>query len=325
MRRKLLNVKRIGILALVLALFIAVGVAEEERTDASGLWKYVLEDGGATITGCVEEPSGELVIPSELGGYPVTAIGDEAFDCASGFTGVTIPGSVTRIGERAFSLCAGLTSVTIPGSIKTIGDLAFVGCFRLESVTISEGVTSIGAGAFHECFSLPSLTIPASVTSIGANGKGLSYEYLVSDDYVMAFYDVASNNPQYEQIDGVLFDKQEKTLVMYPAGRQGAYAVPEGVLRIGDGAFFDCWGLTGVTIPDGVTSIGDWAFTGVVIGCENMTSATIPDSVTSIGQNAFYGCHNVTLSVAEGSCAEEYAKENEIPYVFTTEKTGHIG
>jgi len=49
MRRKLLNGKMMGMLAVILALFMAVGVAEEERTDASGQWKYVLEDGGATI------------------------------------------------------------------------------------------------------------------------------------------------------------------------------------------------------------------------------------------------------------------------------------
>ena len=51
MRRMSLNGKMIGILAVVLALFMAAGVAEEERTDAGGQWKYVLEDGGATITG----------------------------------------------------------------------------------------------------------------------------------------------------------------------------------------------------------------------------------------------------------------------------------
>ena len=62
------------------------------------------------------------------------------------------------------------------------------------------------------------------------------------------------------------------------------------VTRIGDQAFFDCSGLTGVTIPDSVTSIGDWAFKG----CSGLTSVTIPDSVTSIGGLAFYGCSGLT-------------------------------
>jgi len=52
-------------LAVVLALFMAAGVAEDERTDAGGQWKYALEDGGATVTGCAEEPIGVLILPSE--------------------------------------------------------------------------------------------------------------------------------------------------------------------------------------------------------------------------------------------------------------------
>ena len=55
------------------------------------------------------------------------------------------------------------------------------------------------------------------------------------------------------------------------------------VTSIGDDAFYDCTGLTNVTIPDGVTSIGDTAFSG----CTGLTSITIPDSVTSIGNSAF--------------------------------------
>ena len=66
MRGKLLNGNMLGILAVSLVLFIAVGVAEEERTDSSGQWTYTLEDGNATITGCAEEPKGELMIPGEV-------------------------------------------------------------------------------------------------------------------------------------------------------------------------------------------------------------------------------------------------------------------
>jgi len=55
---------------------------------------------------------------------------------------------------------------------------------------------------------------------------------------------------------------------------------------IGDGAFFGCTSLTGVTIPDNVTSIGDSAF----YRCTSLASVTMPSNVTSIGNYAFYGC-----------------------------------
>ena len=76
---------------------------------------------------------------------------------------------------------------------------------------------------------------------------------------------------------------------------QGNVAIPEEVTymnrtrkvtSIGDYAFYDCSGLTSVTIPNSVTSIGDYAFSG----CSGLTSVTIPNSVTSIGSYAFEYC-----------------------------------
>jgi hypothetical protein len=54
---------------------------------------------------------------------------------------------------------------------------------------------------------------------------------------------------------------------------------------IGGNAFYDCYGLTSVTIGNSVTSIGNSAF----YGCSRLTSITIPNSVTSIGEGAFEG------------------------------------
>ena len=66
--------------------------------------------------------------------------------------------------------------------------------------------------------------------------------------------------------------------------------IPSSVTSIGGFAFYECSGLTDVTIPNSVTSIGDYAF----YGCSKLTSMTIPNSVTSIGGFAFSGCVGLT-------------------------------
>ena len=78
---------------------------------------------------------------------------------------------------------------------------------------------------------------------------------------------------------------------------RGSLIIPDGVVSIGDRAFYGCNNLTSVTIPDSVTSIGDRAF----CGCNNLTSVTIPDSVTSIGSSAFWDCYSLEAVRFEGT------------------------
>ena len=157
------------IMMMAMALSAAPLIADTE-TVGGITWNYTVSDGNATIYngGSAAIPTsttGAITIPSSLGGYPVTSIGESAFAGCSGLTNVTISSSVTIIGSWAFYGCSGLTSVTIPSSI---GDYAFSGCSGLASVTISDGVTSIGESAFSGCSGLTSVTIPGSVTSVGS-------------------------------------------------------------------------------------------------------------------------------------------------------------
>ena len=76
-----------------------------------------------------------------------------------------------------------------------------------------------------------------------------------------------------------------------------ALTLPEGVTRIGDEAFVNCASMTSITLPSGLTSIGDYAFEA----CTNLKSITIPTSVGNISESAFSGCQNLTIAVAEGN------------------------
>lgn len=215
--------------------------------------------------------------------FSVTSIGDEAFNECSGLTSITIPESITSIGEDAFYECTGLTSITIPNSVTSIGEYAFSDCSGLTRITIPESVTSIGLVAFSGCNGL---------TSIKVESGNSVYD---SRDNCNAIIETATNTlitgckrtiiPNSVTIigDGAFFDCDGLTSI----------TIPNSITRIGVGAFENCYGLTRVIIPNSVISIGDGAF----IESVNLSNLTIGNSVTSIGAEAFADCNLTSITI----------------------------
>lgn len=235
----------------------------------------------------------------------VTSIGSRAFWAYTGLTEVTIPEGVARIGEYAFYNCTGLTEVTIPGSVTSIEGYAFYECTGLTQVTIHDGATSIGEYAFYWCSKLTDLTIPEILTSLGelafCGCKGLT-DFTIPKSLTSIGGGALSNtgvenifvqtgNSYYCSKDGIVFSKDESTIVCYPAGRRDLeYTIPDSVTYIGEYAFYEHYYINSITIPDGVTCIGNFAF----YHCFIWPSIIIPDSVTTIGAGAFSNCKGLT-------------------------------
>ena len=168
------------------------------------------------------------------------------------------------------------------------------GAVIIPSTINGKAVTCIGeycwydamVGAFYACTNLTSVTIPYSVTNIvdtTSDGAfcGCSKLTAITVDTV---------NTIYSDINGVLFNKNQTTLVEYPLGNAaGNYTIPNSVVSIGASAF-QCTALTNVTIGSSVKNIGGNAFSF----CTSLTSVTIPDGVTNIGYEAFYECYHLT-------------------------------
>lgn len=239
---------------------------------------------------CLPEGLTEVIIADE------TIIGSGAFWGASRLTSIVIPKGVTSIGSNAFNEATALSAIIFEegSQLTNIGDLAFQKASSLLSIDIPNGVTSIGDYAFDQASNLTSIYIPNSVTSIGVYAfKGTSNLTNITG---------LEENAEYSLLEGVLFNKDQTTLIKYPSGNKERtiYNIPEGVTSIATYAFEDASSLRKVVIPNTVTSIGGHAFKDA----SSISSIIIPASVTSIEYGAFY----------TGTRTDIYAEANSEPY-----------
>jgi hypothetical protein len=130
----------------------------------------------------------------------------------------------------------------------------------LTNITIGTGVTNILSQAFLGC---------PRVTSIA----------------------VAAANLAFSSVGGLLFNKNQTALFLYPAGAsRTSYSIPGSVINIVENAFMDSYSLSTIILGPNVQSIGDSAFED----CYALTSIAIPNSVTNIGFSTFYNCSGLT-------------------------------
>lgn len=137
-------------------------------------------------------------------------------------------------------------------------------------------VTKIGLSAFADCTGMTAITIGKNVTTIG--------NQVFSGCDALESITVAMGNPVYHSAGNCLIENSSKTLI---AGCKNSIIPADGtVTAIHNMAFYNCNGLTTITVPDSVKTIGASAFEG----CEQLSVATIGKNVTAIGNSAFFGC-----------------------------------
>ena len=183
--------------------------------------------------------------------------------------------------------------------MKSIGWEAFYNCESLASIILPESIIDIEEFSISGCSSVKRLVFPNTIKTI--NEK--SFLFLTSLEEM----EIDSDNRYYYSKGNCLIETESKTLIL---GCKNSIIPTDGsVVTIGNETFWGCKGLENMVIPDTVTTIEDSAF-GL---CDNLKSITIPSSVIHIGNRTFARCRNLVIITPDGSYAEQYAKENNIP------------
>ena len=264
----------------------------------------------------------KVILPDSL-----VLIDDYAFSSCSSLTDITIPESVTTLGYYAFAYNDALTSITLPNSVVTLEGNPFIYCSSLTSIQVSleHPTFAVSDGLLYGkdekqliCYpsglQSDSIRIPQGIRIIGEDAlAGFGMSSVILPDTVTTIGNSA-----------LIWCENLKEI-----------NIPSSVTLIDEYAFYDCESLRSITIPDSVTTICYCAFaycrdlTEVVIPesvttiysrafarGENLTSIVVPASVTEISEEAFYECAKLTLTVAPNSYAAQYAKDNNIPYIY---------
>ena len=253
-------------------------------------------DGTYLIVSGYEGEGVNIIIPDSNDGLPVKEIGDYAFEECYTIVSVRIPDSVTDIGEGAFSYCVALIDIevdennayyaSIDGNLYSKDGKVLIKYALGKSdttFTVPDSVNTIYSEAFTGNANLTSIKIPATVTEIG--------DFALAGISTLEYIDIDTDNEYYASIDGNLYTKDEKSLILYATGKKdGAFTIPDGVTEICDFAFAYCENLLSVVIPDSVLSINDSAF----FCCFALGEVSIGSGVTYIGINAFHGCISIT-------------------------------
>lgn len=182
--------------------------------------------------------------------------------------GVTDIGKL-ETGERLKKVTLGKGITVIPGGL-------FAGCVKLKTVKLSNNLRTIENDAFRWCESLTTITIPEKVRKILANP--------FMECSKLTKINVNKNNKTYISIDGILFTKSKKTLVIYPLGKKNsAYSVPKTVYKIAENAFSESSSIKTIKMTNSVKRIEDNAFAH----CYRLKNVTLSQRLTYIGEQVF--------------------------------------
>jgi hypothetical protein len=290
-------------------------------------FEYEIREGWVTITAYTGSEE-HVVVPSEIEGLPVKAIGETleeyyadpegfgyAFASNKTLKSVVIPDTVELLGAVSFGFCEALETIQFSANLRVIDENAFYSCLALKEVILPDSLQELRKGAFPFCTALEKVRLPANLERIGdrcfivcTNLVEISLPDTVREIGENAFRlcmklpSINLSNVQTLkagafggcfQLGNVTIPEDWEVLEDYVFGACTSFTeiqLPRNLKKIGTRALTGCTNLTEIIIPESVTVIGDEAFRN----CKGLTRMTLPDGVSELGKGVFRKCINLT-------------------------------
>ncbi len=289
-------------------------------------WENAKEDGPLSFGRVLYSYKGEvkdMVIPKGI-----SIIEDYAFLGCEFIETLTLGEDVEAIGLYAFQNCVNLKSVEVDDAMGILSAGAFKGCSSLTSIDFSEStLATIGYESFADCVSLAEVKLSETLSDIGdyafANTQIKTIEMLKNVNSIgtntfagvktLESVQVIDKNKTFKTIDGVLYSKDEKALILFPAAKTGEFELPQSVEEIKDKAFIDSAvsvvklaeepslryigisafensAITSFEIPANVVTLKNAIFKNAT----KLSKIVFNEGLTYIGASAFEGCTALT-------------------------------
>lgn len=300
--------------------------ASSSSTQTKGDYTFIIDHGSATIT-AYTGTARDVVIPSTLGGYPVTILAECLFYDNQYIDSVTIPEGVITSSILLFAHSS-IKTVNIPSTLKNFALCSFSGCEQLQAINVSADnpkFCSVNGDMYNKNQSLlifyangkpdTTFTIPSTVTSVvrGFN-NAIHLETLNISDSVQMIEDGGLASPSLktinigkslQYIDGEAFGIGLEQINVDPGN---PYLSSEnGVLYNKDKTKLIAyparkWEQKAIFVaPTSVTSVGTYAFSRLggdplIIGVRKVV---FPSKIDSLEDRAFYNCYHGCIGSLE--------------------------
>ena len=170
-------------------------------------------------------------------------------------------------------------------------------------------VTEIEDMAFSACSQLTSVTIPASVRDID--------DEAFENSPLLQKIIVDPNNRYFKDVDGILYTKNMREIVLYPPGiKAESFSIPDGVREINARAFAGVTQLKKITLPNSLVEIEDEAF----YGCMGLTEITVPEKVRELGDNIFGEAENLQSVYFEGNLPDAPDPDDIDEFIYASRR-----